>query len=359
MRNNLQLYHMFLRQLRQWHPTERVTRQRNLAWMIVGIYLSRSVHLSHIVRKWPVAAKLPSLVNRMHRFLRNPRLVPEAIYLPLAEHLLKAFSGQPLRLVIDVSKVGFNHRVMVVGFCYRKRTLPLVWSVHKGSIGNVNVIEQLKLLNHVYQLVPSNCLVHLVGDAGFCSGDLLGWLRAREWDFVIRQPGKKYVRPQGGRWLRLKKIPLQEGETKVLGWVWITKTDPFGPVWLVLHWEKGEDNPWYLVSEQTSLRAILSAYRRRMWIEEMYGDMKGHGFDLEATHLQHAERIDRLMLAVCIAFVWLFNLGAWVVKNSHRHLIDVKSRRDKSYFRLGWDWVERCLRLGCPVRLHFTPYPSK
>ena len=31
----------------------------------------------------------------------------------------------------------------------------------------------------------------------------------------------------------------------------------------------------------------------------MYGDMKGHGFDLEATHLDDADRISRLVLAVC------------------------------------------------------------
>lgn len=357
MRNNLQMYHMFLRQLRQWHPTERITRQRNLALMIVGLFLSRSVHLSYIVRKWPVVGKLPSLVNRLHRFLRNRRLQPAVLYLPLAAQLLKTFSGQPLRLAIDVTKVGFNHRALMVGLCYRRRTLPLAWSVHKGRIGNVRVCEQLVLLNYVYQLVPSNCPVHLVGDAGFRTGDLLGWLRAREWEFVIRQPGNTLVRRPGKGWVPLRALPLQPGQTNVVGWVWIAKSNPFGPVWLVLHWAKGEEDPWYLVSDQPGRRVILRAYRRRGWVEQMFGDMKGHGFDLEATHLRHAARIERLMLAVCIAFVWLFTLGAWVVKNGLRHLIDHKSRRDKSYFRLGWDWIERCLRLDLPLRLHFRPYP--
>jgi hypothetical protein len=41
-----------------------------------------------------------------------------------------------------------------------------------------------------------------------------------------------------------------------------------------------------------------------MWTEELYGDLKGHGFDLEATHLDDADRIARLVLAVCINFVW-------------------------------------------------------
>jgi hypothetical protein len=80
MRNNLQLYNMFLRELCQWLPKERITRKRNLALLVVGVYLGRAVHLPLIVRKWPMEAKAPSLVNRLHRFLSNPRLDPQACY---------------------------------------------------------------------------------------------------------------------------------------------------------------------------------------------------------------------------------------------------------------------------------------
>jgi len=95
-----------------------------------------------------------------------------------------------------------------------------------------------------------------------------------------------------------------------------------------------------------------------MWVEEMYGDMKGHGFDLEATQLKQADRIGRLFLGFGIVFVWLITLGNWVVKRGYRHLVDHKSRRDKSYFRLGWDWVERCCALNRPIPLRFKPYFS-
>ena len=92
-------------------------------------------------------------------------------------------------------------------------------------------------------------------------------------------------------------------------------------------------------------------------IEEMYGDLKGHGFDLEATHLDDEERIARLVLGVCLTFVWLVALGSWVVKNGYRHFVDHKSRRDKSVFRIGWDRLARCLRLGDPFLFRFKPYP--
>ncbi|MEZ4634510.1 MAG: hypothetical protein R2856_05960 [Caldilineaceae bacterium] len=60
--------------------------------------------------------------------------------------------------------------------------------------------------------------------------------------------------------------------------------------------------------------ACSKLYRTRMWIEEMYGDLKGHGFDLEATQLDDLERISRLFLGVCLTFVWLIATGSRVVK---------------------------------------------
>jgi hypothetical protein len=357
MQNNLQLYHKILGQLCKWLPKERITRKRNLALMITGLYLSASVHLSRIVSYWPVAAQAPSLVNRLQLFLDNERLTPRSVYRPLAAELIRALAGIELRLVIDMTKVGFNHRALVVGVVYRRRTLPLVWSVHKGSIGNVPVNRVIELLEEVHSLVPYGCAVEIVADCGFRSADLVRWLRNREWHFVIRQPGNTKIRLPGGQWLFLCNIPIQPSQTRVIGWVWIARTNPYGPVWLVLHWGKGEEEPWFLISDYAPEypTALIRAYKRRMWMEEMFGDMKKHGFNLESTQLHDAKRIERLMLGVCIAFVWLISLGSWVVKNGHRHLIDINCRRDKSYFRLGWDWVTRCFSLGYPVRLHFKP----
>ena len=356
MRNNLQLYHKCLRQVCQWLPRERITRKRNLALLVVGLYLSGAVHLPLIVRTWPTDAKAPSLVNRLHRFLSNPRLDPQLYYRPLAERLLYVFAGRTLLLVIDTTKVGFHHRALVVGLAYRKRTLPLAWSVHPGSIGKVSIPKVIALLTLVYNMVPSNCQVEVTGDSDFNATDLLWWLRKHDWHYVIRQRKETYIRQTGTPWFPIAQIPIEPGQTSVIGWVWLTKTNPFGPTWLIIHWAKGEDKPWILVSDYTDTTPIIHIYRKRMWIEEMYGDMKGHGFDLESTHLRATLRIERLMLGVCIAFVWLITLGSWVVKNGYRHFIDHKSRRDKSYFRLGWDWIERCLRLDLPVRLHFRPY---
>jgi hypothetical protein len=72
-----------------------------------------------------------------------------------------------------------------------------------------------------------------------------------------------------------------------------------------------------------------------MWIEEMFGDMKKHGFDLEASRLRHFLRLSRLTLAVCLLHLWLVALAEHVIIHQLTAEVDRTDRRDLSLFRLG------------------------
>lgn len=357
MRDNLRLYHMMFRQLRHWLPGERVTRQRNLALLVVGLFLAGSVHLPLIGRKLPGRAKKWSRATRLRRFLGNPGVTVRTYYEPLLTSLLRAVVGQQLVLIVDMTVVGPWHRALVVAMAYRGRALPLAWSVHRGTRGNLPIRATLTLLDYLYQLLPFGLEVTLLGDGDFRSSDLLRWLQQREWHYVIHQRGQVTVQLVGrSEWVALGQIPIQQGETQALGWLWIAKTNPFGPTWLLLHWAKGEEEPWLLVSDRADAPTVLRLYRKRSYIEAMFGDMKQRGFDLEKTRLARPERIERLLLAIAMAYVWLMALGSWVVKNGYRRHIDRPDRRDLSYFRLGWDWIDDCFSRGSPLHLRFIPY---
>ncbi len=66
------------------------------------------------------------------------------------------------------------------------------------------------------------------------------------------------------------------------------------------HWKVGEDEPWCLATNLPDRHMTLQAYVQRMWIEETFGDLKSHGFDLECTMLHHADKLSRLTLAVVL-----------------------------------------------------------
>jgi len=355
--NNLQIYHKILACLCQWLPEERATRQRNGALLVIGLYVSRSVHLAYVVRHLPLVGQDLSLVNRMRRFLENPRVNVWEWYRPIAKRIVTPLSGQRISLVIDGTKVGFGHHLLMVGVLYHGRTLPLAWSMHCGSRGCSTAPKQIAVLRRVGTLLSPDSPITLLGDAEFGNIPLLQWLGEQGWHFVVRVKGSHKVSWVGQDWIKLNKLSLHPAETRLIGWVRFTQKHDGGWFWLVMYWATGEDEPWYLLADGAMPeRRLIRTYARRMWIEEMFGDFKRHGFDLEATHLRDADRISRLVWGVCVAFVWLITVGSWVVKRGFRHLIDCKCRRDKSYFRLGWDWIDRCRRLGHPIPICFVPY---
>lgn len=357
MSHNLQLYCKVKRCILQWLPKARITRVRNLALLVTGLCEEQGIHMSEIVGEWPMPGRVVSLVNRLRRFLSNEAVDVDAWYRPLARQILAVFEGQQVRLVIDTTKVGFDHRLLVIGLVYRQRTLPLAWSVHPGARGHTTAAEQKALFQRVAALLPPGADVVVLGDSEFQHVPLLRWFCRRNWHFIVRQQGRIKVYVAGQGWQKLNSFDLKPGETRTIGWVRLTEKHKMGWFWLVLHWDEDEDEPWYLISDQPGQRRIIRLYGKRMSIEEMFGDEKGNGFNLEATHIRHAARLKRLVLGVNIAFVYFITLGSWVVKRGFRSLIDKKSRRDKSYFRLGMDWFNQHQRLGHPLRLHFRPYP--
>ena len=63
MLDNFKTYHTWYRRLAQIMPDKCETRLTNLTLLVVGLYHAGNVHLSTIVRKWPLAAK-PKVLAR-------------------------------------------------------------------------------------------------------------------------------------------------------------------------------------------------------------------------------------------------------------------------------------------------------
>lgn len=132
------------------------------------------------------------------------------------------------------------------------------------------------------------------------------------------------------------------GAFRSFGRVQITR-QRFGWVELVGYWRQGEDEPWYLISDKTLGREAVRIYQRRFWIEEMFRDFKSRGWDIETSGLRIPARFERLLLMIALAYVWFVQRGLFVVKRGLRRWIDRRARRTLSYFRLGWNWLDRLL----------------
>jgi hypothetical protein len=342
--------------LHKLRPEERITRIHNFSWLLVGLYESRSVHLSKIAEKIPGEACLASLTRRMRRLLDNPAIQARDWYEPLAKMMIQRLAHGEIRLIVDGSKVGFGHQLLLVAIAYRKRAIPLAWTWVKGSRGHSTVHKQKALLGYVHRLIPAKTSVLLVGDAEFGEVEVQKLLQKWHWQYVLRQKGRYLLRRKGQHhYQRLDSLVSKAGQCRWLEACLLTAKYAH-PINFLAYWKPGEKDPWLLATNLVCPQATRHAYKRRMWIEETFGDMKGNGFDLESTHLRHFLRLSRLTLAVVLLYVWLIAFGSQVIKSGKRHLVDRRDRRDHSIFRIGRNMVERLLTNGSTIHISFVLY---
>jgi len=328
----------------------------NLIWLMMGLYKGRSAHLTRIASKVPSRARKWSTVERLRRFLSNEAIQVQEVYDPVAQDLLRrAKASGRIRLVMDGSKVGFGHQLLMVGLCYRRRTLPLVWTWLPYKKGHSPTTTQIALLREVKAWLDDTLQVVLLGDSEFGHTRLLEELDYWQWQYVLRQSGSNLVwlKTEHG-WRKLESLAVRGGRVAWYPHSVLTRDSAY-PTHLLVWWKASFAVPWLLATNLDCPALALHLYGRRMWIEEMFGDMKDNGFDLEATHLRQVDRLNRLTLAVCLLFVWFIALGVAVTTLGAASLVDRKDRRDLSFFRRGFDWLDRILELGDPLLPDFLP----
>ena len=261
------LFNTWMAKITQMFPGERVTRLRVLAWMLAGIFESKSVHLSKVASKIPGQAMLVSVTRRLDRLLKCSAFRVREWYEPTVKGLLAQRVGQEYRLLVDGSKVGFGHQFLVVTLAYRRRAIPLVWMWVRCSRGHSSSGRQLALLSYIHKLLPEDAKVVVLGDSEFGAVEVLKQLEGWGWKYVLRQKGSHLVREnEQSQWISLGSLLTKAGQSLWLGARQLTQLHAY-PTNILAHWKIGEKEPWLLATNLPSLQEALKAYERRMWIE--------------------------------------------------------------------------------------------
>jgi len=306
MLSNSELYRIWRKRLTQLMPDGKYERYRvtNMLMLVVGMYKARSAQLGLIARKIPLRVRKVSITRRLRRTLDNRAIKVREWYNPVASGLLKAAStGGQVHMIIDGSKVGASHQLLMVAIAYQRRALPLAWTWIRSNRGHSTWGKQLALLAWIQARIPAGVSVSLVGDSEFGSTHTLRQLDEWGWAYALRQRGRIRFMPYGStKSTRFDQHIIEQGIVVWMGRVDLTRKHAYVTN-VVIFWAAGYDEPWYLATNLPEPRIAIRLYRRRMWIEEMFGDMKRHGFDLEASHLKHFLRLSRLTLIVCLLYL--------------------------------------------------------
>jgi len=353
-------YRAIKRALLQTLPARRNSHHEKhlntLAALICGIVGAQHTQLPKIASKAPsMGAKPTSRVKRFRRWVENDQITYETFFLPFAQAVLATLAQQPLVLIMDGSAVGRGCVTLMLSVVYRGRALPLAWIMVKGKKGHFPQSSHCALLAQIQPHLPPDVSVIFLGDGEFDGTDLQAALASYGWQYVCRTAGNILI------WCEQACIPftalgVQPDEIVLVGDVQVTQAR-YGPVLALAVWEGAYQTPLYLVSNLSDAEVAVGWYRHRAQIETFFSDQKSRGFRIDKSHLGNPVRLSRLLLAACLAYLWMIYLGALARRDGWDAIIHRTERCDWSLFQLGIHLLDHWLNESLRIDVAFCPPP--
>ncbi len=265
----------------------------------------------------------------------------------VAEALLTNLSQPPLLLVLDRSVVGRGCVALMLSVVYHGRALPLAWVVVQGAKGHFPQAPPCALLAQIQPLSPPTAKVTVLGDGEFDGMEVQAALQHVNWHYVCRT-APNIIMTVYGQERHIGDLAPTRGELRAVRPAWMT-AEQYGPVRILAIWDATYEAPIYVVTNMADVDAALALYRKRAHIETFFSDQKSRGFQLHRSHRSDPQRLARLLIASCLAYLWLVYLGVCVLRDGWLKRLHRQDRCDLSLVRLGLRLLARCLKDQIPI----------
>ena len=360
MSDNLRRYRAIRDALTQCYPGQpsgTVARHLiTLAALISGIVGSKSTQLPHIAAQVPNGTKLESRAKRFARWCDNAHVLEEVYFLPYVDVLLRHLALQTVVLVMDGSGVGRGCTALMMHVVYKGRALPLAWRVRQAPKGHFPEDLHIALVELIREVIPEGAQVVFVGDGEFDGIALQATLHEAGWSYACRT-AMSTVATCEGETFRLDTLGAcsKPGTLVAFKEVQFTR-EAYGPVMVLSCWAKGYHEPLYLVSNMAQAEEACRLYEKRFRIETFFSDQKSRGFHIHKSHMSDVQRLSRLLIAACLAYIWSVYLGCLCEAGGWRPVIHRRKRCDLSLFQLGLRFLDHLLNeeMPIPVEFHVT-----
>jgi hypothetical protein len=333
-------------------PCFHKSHMQNLALLVIGIAYSRSVSLPKAAGAVPFKRiQLESRVERFERLVQCEKLVPLDALKPVAKKVLKSlhrYGRGEIRAAMDRTMINDTLNLLFITVAYCGRALPLGW-VRVPHEGNSDLELQQQLLKWFTECLPEGARKRttIIADREFHSIHLATWIeKTLKLNFVLRIKAGTRVEFLGD-WYRAGDL-ASRGRTRFWKSVKVTRDKKASHrVNLVTVWDRDQEEPWLLITNLTDAEKVREIYADRFWIEEMFSDHKSRGLNLESTRLTDPDRIERLLVAVTLAYLWIMEVGAFVVNSGQRRQVDNRgASRSVSLCQIGLRWLSERKDLG-------------
>ena len=174
----------------------------------------------------------------------------------------------------------------------------------------------------------------MLGDGEFDGCDWQDDILDNGWSYVVRTGKNKEFEEEEGEYFKAGKIGVGAESTFFIEAVKFTKKR-FGPVNLLIWHDRKHKEPIILISNLDYVPDIKQLYKKRFKIEPFFRDQKSKGFNIQKSGLGNPERIAKLLIASCLAYVLCVLGGLKALNSKFYDIIAEQNQKELSLFQLG------------------------
>lgn len=314
-------------------------RVQTLASMVYAIISSKKSGIYSISSKLQGKDKQSeSRVKQVKRWLDSKWTDSRTHFACYSVPVLKSLaSGGELVLSIDGSEVGRNCISLMLSAYYRKRAVPIACIVRQGKKGHFPEQMHIDLVASAAYLIPNGCRIVFLGDGEFSGTKLIGTLQRLDWQYVLRTKLNRQV-DFGPETAPIGQASVPEGHRSLFILNALSHSNA------VIWHEKAFDSPIPLLTNMDVGWMACLYYKKRFAIETMFSDMKSRGFNLHKAQMDNPERIEKLIIAVAIAYLMVFLWGLAKIRQKFVGKVYRQDRKSKhSPCNLGLKQAQYCI----------------
>ncbi len=344
----------------QFKGTLNLARIKLISMFISALCKVQTVGFEKLSNAFDTKATSASSLRRIQRFIAqfylDSDLIARLIFNLLPEK-------ENLKLSIDRTNWKFGRidiNIFMLGITYKGVAFPLLFSMLPKR-GNSNCGERIELINRFIRLFGKSCIDCILADREFVGDDWMNYLNYNNIRYYIRiRNNFKVFLPHKNKEIKASWL---FNSLKLSQFMYYPKIIQIGTQLCYLSGSKIKDKKGgieflIIVSFNKPEQAQLN-YKDRWQIETCFRAMKSSGFDIEKTHLQDTQRIEKLLLLVMIAFVWCYKIGIYLHENVKQINVKKHGRKAKTIFKYGLSYIaSRLLNSQCKEDMNIFDFLS-
>jgi len=324
----------------QFSGTLNLARVKLIALFICSLCKVQTVTFSKLANAFDCSAEPGSSLRRIQRFIASFSLDSDLI----AQLIFGLLPNKNEKLILSIDRTNWKFgqldiNIFMLGIVYKGVAFPLLFTMLEKR-GNSNTQERIDLINRFVSLFGKDCIDSLVADREFVGEKWIAYLNQENIRYHIRiRNNFKVFLPDKNKELKVFWLfnNLKIGEHKHY-----TKIVKLNNQLCYISGSRLIKGEFLIIISFNKPEQAKEHYKQRWQIEMCFKAMKSSGFDIENTHLNKIDRIEKLILLVMIAFVWCYKVGIYL---HHLNPIKIKKhgRKAKSIFKNGLDHVANSL----------------